>query len=139
MKKILRLTLLIIFSLITANQIWQNIYFQNIPLTIIKVAFILSIFEIILKPIIKVLLLPINILTLGTFRIIINTLGLYLVTFLFQDFQINDINSPSFNFWGFQIPEFHFVNFFAYLITSFTISFILYFFNLILHKKPKKS
>jgi len=139
MKKILKYTLLITFSLITANQIWQNIYFQNIPGTIVKVAFILSIFEIVLKPIIKILLLPINILTLGTFRIIINTFGLYLVTFLFSDFQIENINSPAFSFFGLQIPEFHFANFFAYLVTSFTISFILYFFNLILHKKQKKS
>lgn len=138
MKKILKFTLLITFSLITANQIWQNIYFQSIPGTIIKVAFVLSIFELILKPIVKLLLLPINILTLGTFRIVINTFGLYLVTFLFSDFQVQNINSPAFNFFGFQTPEFHFANFFAYLVTSFTISFILYFFNLILHKKPKK-
>ncbi|MDD4937651.1 MAG: phage holin family protein [Candidatus Shapirobacteria bacterium] len=139
MKKIFRFTLLLTFSLIATNQIWQNIYFQNIPLTIIKIAFVLSIFEIILKPIVKILLLPINILTLGTFRIIINTFGLYLVTFLFQDIQINNINYPPSIILGFQIPELQFNNFFAYLITSFTISFILYFFNLILHKKPKKS
>lgn len=139
MKKLLKFTLLLIFSLITANQIWQNIYFQSVPGTIIKVALVLSIFELVLKPIIKLLLLPINILTLGTFRIVINTFGLYLVTFLFSDFQIRNINSPATSFLGLQIPEFHFTNFFAYLVTSFTVSFILYFFNLILHKKPKKS
>lgn len=139
MKKILKFTLLLTFALITANQIWGNLFFQTIPWAIIKTAFILSIFEVILKPIIKILLLPINILTLGTFRIIINTFGLYLVTFLFSDFQIRNINSPATNFWGIQIPQLNFVNFFAYLVTSFTISLILYFFNLIVHKKVQKS
>lgn len=139
MKKILKFTLLLTFSLITANQIWGNLFFQTIPWTIIKVAFVLSIFEVILKPIIKVLLLPINILTLGTFRIIINTFGLYLVTFLFSDFQVKSINSPATNFWGLNIPQFSFTSFFAYLVTSFTISVILYFFNLILHKKVQKT
>lgn len=139
MKKILKFTLLLTFSLITANQIWGNLSFQTIPWTIIKTAFILSIFEVVLKPIIKVLLLPINLLTLGTFRIIINTFGLYLVTFLFSDFQVKNINSPAINFWGLQIPNMSFTNFFAYLVTSFTISLILYFFNLILHKKVQKT
>lgn len=138
MKKILRFTLLLTFSLITTNYIWQNLHFQNIPWTIIKTALILAIFEIILKPIIKILLLPINILTLGTIRIIINTFGLYLVTFLFNDFQIKNINSPATTILGFSIPQLNFTNFFAYLVTSITISLILYFFNFILRKKPKK-
>ena len=139
MKKILKFTLLLTFALITANQIWGNLFFQTIPWTIIKTAFVLSIFEVILKPIIKILFLPINILTLGTFRIIINTFGLYLVTFLFSDFQIKNINSPATFFWGFKIPQLTFINFFAYLVTSFTISLILYFFNLIVHKKVQKT
>ncbi len=139
MKKIFKFTLLLTFSLITINQIWGNLTFQNIPWSIIKIAFVLSIFEVILKPIIKVLLLPINILTLGTFRIIINTFGLYLVTFLFSDFQVGNINYPSTNFWGIQIPQLTFNGFFAYLITSLTLSFILYFFNLILRKKVQKT
>lgn len=138
MKKILKFTLLLTFSLITTNQIWQNLYFTNIPWTIIKIAFVLSIFEIILKPIIKILLLPINILTLGTFRIVINTFGLYLTTFLFSDFQIKNINSPATVFFGLSIPQLQFTNLFAYLITSLTISFILYFFNLIIRKKAIK-
>jgi len=139
MKKIFKFTLLLTFTLITTNQIWNNLFFQTIPWTIIKVAFVLSVFEVILKPIIKILLLPINILTLGTFRIIINTFGLYLVTFIFSDFQVKNINSPATVFWGLKIPQFTFTNFFAYLITSFTISTILYFFNLIVHKKVQKS
>lgn len=138
MKKFLKFTLLFIFALITENQIWQNLVFDDIPLTIIKVALILSIFELVLKPIVKILLLPINILTLGTIRIVINTLGLYLATFFLADFHLNNIFMVSTNFAGFQIPQFHFVGFLAYLVSSFTLGFLIYIYNLILIKKEVK-
>jgi len=130
MKKILRYTILFIFSLITANQIWHNLFFDQIPLTIIKVAIILTIFELLLKPIIKILLIPINILTLGLFRIVIDTLGLYLSIFLISDFQIGNIYISQYNY---QVN-----NFWAYLLSSFTIGIILYIYNSILHKNKSK-
>jgi len=136
MKKILRFTLLLTFALITTNYIWGNMSLNN-PSTIIKTALILAVFEVILKPIIKIITIPINLLTLGLFRII-NTLGLYLAVFLFEAFTVNNINSPATKILGFTVPQLQFQNFWAYLVTSFTISFILYFFNLILKKKPKK-
>ena len=138
MKKILKLTLLFTFSLITANQIWGNLSFGSIPSSIIKAAFILSIFEIILKPILKIILFPINLLTLGLFRIVIDTLGLYLAVFLFSDFKLYDIHTLPTNWWGLSIPAFNFVNFFTYLVTSVTIGLILNFFNFIIRKKSTK-
>lgn len=131
MKKIFRYIILFTFSLITANQIWQNLSFQQIPLTIIKVAVILTIFELLLKPIIKILLIPINIITLGLFRMVIDTLGLYLAVFFLSDFKVGNIFISQYNY--------HIDNFWAYLLSSFTIGTILYIYNAILHKsKPKK-
>ncbi len=131
MKKILRYIILFVFSLITANQIWQNLSFQQLPLTVIKVAIVLAIFEIILKPIVKILLIPINILTLGLFRVVIDTLGLYLAVFFLSDFQVGNIYISQYNY--------HVTGFWAFLLTSFTTGTILYIYNHILHKsKPKK-
>jgi len=131
MKKILKHILLFTFSLITANQIWQNLTFEQIPLTIIKVAVILTIFELLLKPIIKILLIPINILTLGLFRIVIETLGLYLAVFFLSDFKVGNIYISQYNY---KVD-----NFWAYLLSSFTIGTILYIYSMILRKsKPKK-
>jgi putative membrane protein len=131
MKKILRYIILFTFSIVTANQIWQNFYFQQIPWTIIKVAIILTIFELLLKPIIKILLIPINILTLGLFRIVIDTLGLYLAVFFIADFQVGNIYISQYNY--------NVNNFWAYLLSSFTVGIILYIYNSILRKsKPKK-
>lgn len=131
MKKILRYIILFTFSLLTANQIWHNMSFAQIPLTVIEVAIILSIFELFLKPIIKILLIPINILTLGLFRIVINTIGLYLAVFFLSDFQVKNIYISQYNY--------HVNNFWAYFLTSFIIGLILYVYNSILRKsKPKK-
>jgi len=125
MRKILRYTLLLIFSLITVNQLWRNLFFGNQIVTLIKVGFILAIFEIILKPIIKLLLLPINILTLGTIRIFINTLGLYLAVFLLDDFTVQPLSYQQFTFTGF----------WGFVTTSLSLSLIFFIFNKILTRK----
>jgi len=130
MKKILRYIILFTFSLITANQIWHNLSFSKIPLTIIEVAAILTLFELLLKPIIKILLIPINILTLGLFRLVIDTLGLYLAIFFISDFQVENIYISKYNY---QVN-----NFWAFLLSSFTIGIILYIYNSILHKSKSK-
>ena len=138
MKKILKLTLLFTFSLITTNQIWGNLYFQAIPTSIIKTALVLGIFEIFLKPILKIILFPINLVTLGLFRIVIDTLGLYLAVFLFNDFMVTNINTQPTSFWGIAIPALNFTGFFTYLVTSITIGIILNFFSFIIRKKSSK-
>jgi uncharacterized membrane protein YvlD (DUF360 family) len=137
-KKIIKLTLLLTFSLITVNQIWGNLEFSYIPWTIIKIGFTLSIFEIIIKPILKIILFPINLLTLGLFRIVIDVVGLYLSIFLFSDFYVKNIHTQATSISGLSIPELNFSGFFAYLVTSITIGFFLNLFTLIIKKKPKK-
>lgn len=135
MKKILKYTLLIAFTLALQNQFWHNFVFSQNVWTIVKVAFILAIFEILLKPIIKILLLPINILTLGLFRIVINTVGLYLAVFLLSDFQVNPIITNPFIWQGISIPAFSFFGFWAYVVNSTTQNFILFLFKFILKSK----
>lgn len=136
MKKILKYTFLIAVSLAFQNQYWQNLTFADGINTIIKVAFIMAIFEILLKPVIKVLLLPINIITLGFFRIVINTVGFYLATFLLSDFTVRNINIMPFIWQGFNIPALNFAGFWAYVVNSTTQNFLLSIFIFII--KPKK-
>lgn len=119
MKRILKYTLFIAFALVIENEIWKNLSFSPKIETIVKVALILAIFELILKPIIKILLLPITFLTLGLIRIVINTLGLYLATFLISGFSVNSLT----------LFNYPLTNFLAYLFTSFIISSLLYIFK----------
>ena len=138
MKKILRSALLLIFALITTNYIWHNLFFEQEVITLIKVAFILAIFEIFLRPILNILLLPITIITLGAIRIIIGTLGLFLATYFISDFTINTIDTPSSQLLGFTIPNLHYEGLIAYIVTSITISICYNLFSLIIKRKAVK-
>lgn len=138
MKKILRLTLLFSFSLVCTNLVWHNLTFQITPWTYVKTALILAIFEVILKPILKIILFPINLLTLGLFRAVIDTVGLYLAAFIFADFYVGNIHSASTLFFGLTIPQLNFTGFWSFLITSLTIGFFLNLFTIIIKKPVKK-
>ena len=134
-KRLLKYIMLLSFALVLHQEIWGNLVFQQKVTTIITVAAILTIFELFLKPILKILLLPINLLTLGAIRWIINTLGLYLSVFFISDFLINDIHRSTSQLLGLTIPPLNFSGFWAYLVTSLSLSFIFYLFNFILKKK----
>ena len=136
-RKLGKLSLMLTYCLIAHNQIWGNLNFDGQISTIIKVAIILAFFETILKPIIKLLLLPINILTLGGIRLVINTFGLYLASFILASFSVQNISSNNTKLLGLNIPPLQFSGFFAYLVSSFTINLLLSASSLILYKKRK--
>lgn len=122
MKKFFKYSLYLAFALVLHQEIWGNLTFgPDRIFTLIKASLILAFFELILKPIVKLLLLPITILTLGLIRIVINTLGLYLVTYLLPVITVS----------SFDIYSWHLTNFLAYLGTSFFISLFLYIFKIL--------
>ncbi len=119
MKKFLKYSLYLGFALVIHQELFGNLTFSPKFPTIIYVALILAIFELILKPILKILLLPITVLTLGLVRIIIQTLGLYLAVYLIAGFKVSSLTVFGYFFNGF----------WAYLFTSFLISTLLYIFK----------
>jgi uncharacterized membrane protein YvlD (DUF360 family) len=122
MKKFLKYALYLSFALVLQQELFGNLEFgPNRLLVIVKIGLILSFFELFLKPMVKILLLPISVLTLGLIRIVINTLGLYLAVLLVSTFTVS-----SFTLYGWQL-----VGFWAYLGTSFFISFFLYLFKIL--------
>jgi len=135
-RKILKLSLLSIFSLYLHNYLFSNLILTDLA-TIIKVSLTLTIFRIFIKPILKILLLPINLLTLGLFRLVIDTLGLYISTYFIDTFKVMNINLQNINLQGITFPNTSFNGFYAYLITSFSLAVIIYLFALILYKKPQ--
>ncbi len=132
MKKIFRHLILYCFSLIVANFFTHNLVFDGTIKSYLLVALILTVFELILKPIIKILLFPITLLTLGLFRSVIDTLGLYLAVFLMPYFYINDIIIQPFSLVGLNIPFTQISGFWAYFATSFIISLVFHLFSKIL-------
>jgi uncharacterized membrane protein YvlD (DUF360 family) len=72
----------------------------------------------IVRPIIKLLLLPINILTLNFFSWAIGLITLFLLQVLVGDIQISPFQFPGFNYQGFAVPSFFINIFLSYVITS---------------------
>lgn len=81
--------------------------------TLILAGLVLALLQKIVKPILNVLFLPINIVTLGIFSTIINVFIIWLATYLFPGFVISPV----------VILGVHLNQFFSLLLVSILISF----------------
>jgi len=136
-KKTLRSIILFSLSLYLVSLFWGNVNFSQNLSILLQASLVLTIFENLIKPIVKLLLLPITLVTLGLVRLFINVLGLYIVEYFITSFQISAINTLPQNWLGLSIPAINVFNFWAYLVTSFTINIVYNVLNKILVKVKK--
>ncbi len=122
MKKIISLTIFNTFGILFCRYIWGNPTFDNSIDNLLLIGALLTFFELVLKPVINLLLLPINILTLGLIKIIINTVGLYFVQFLVDNFKLESISSKTITWEGVTIAPMQFQGFASYVVLSLTLS-----------------
>jgi len=83
-------------------------------ITLIIAAVVLAFLQKIIRPILNILLLPVNIVTLGFFSLVINVGLLWLATYLVPGFSIE-----AMTLFGVQFNQF-----FSLLVVSFLISFL---------------
>lgn len=95
------------------SQSWQ---------TYLLASFIFVIFNWIASPIIKLLLLPINLLTLGLFRWIANVIVLYIFDLFYNGLTISAYSYPGYTSSLISIPSLHLSLFWVLVISSFLIS-----------------
>lgn len=72
----------------------------------------------IVKPIIKLLLLPINLITLNLFSWLVGLITLFMLQVFADGVKINSFQFPGLNYGGFTIPSFFINLFLSYLLTS---------------------
>lgn len=123
-KKYLRLFLINLAALWVAVDLIPGVSFSGGGRTLVSAALALVIVNFLIKPLVKLLLLPINLLTLGAFRWLINVFTLYLVTLIVPEFKVDGFVFPGLVYQGFVLPEVHLSNFWALAVTSFLISFL---------------
>ena len=83
---------------------------------------IFLLFNAIASPVIKLLLLPINLLTLGLFRWVVNVIVLYIFDLLYDGINITAYNFPGWSSSIISLPPFYVSLFFVILASSFLIS-----------------
>ncbi|MFH1601850.1 MAG: phage holin family protein [Candidatus Shapirobacteria bacterium] len=86
---------------------------------------VLTIFSLFLKPLLKLLLLPINLLTLGLLRWVINVAGLILAVYLVEGFQIANFHFAGYSSNGFSISPVNLSLFGTYVLLSFILDLVL--------------
>lgn len=109
------LTLFLIAKLTGAVDFSENY------LVLIWSAFFLTLLNLLVKPVLNLLLMPINLLTLGAFRWVINAIVLLLVTIIVTNFKIKGFIFPGFSLAGFIVPKVTFPFFWALILVSFLI------------------
>jgi putative membrane protein len=95
--------------------------------TCIIAGFVLTLLMMILKPILNLLALPLNIITLGMFSFVINVIIFYILTILVVGIIISPFTFPGFSFAGFVVPSIYFNTIFAFVLVSFLQSFMVSF------------
>jgi len=124
MKNHLRLFLINFVSLWLAGNAFAGVSFSGGYQILALAALVLTLINFALKPLIKILLLPINLITMGAFRWLINVFSLYLATVIVSQFQIQSFLFAGFTYQGFVIPSIYLSTFWALVAVSFFISLI---------------
>jgi putative membrane protein len=94
----------------------------------------LTILLVFLKPILNLLALPLNIVTLGFFSFLTNIIIFYLLTVIVPGINIGAFTFPGLTYSGFVIPSFYFNILFTFLLVAFLQSVIVSFLNWLVGK-----
>lgn len=87
----------------------------------------------ILVPLLKILFLPLNLLTIGMFAWLINVLALYALTTIVSDFQLIPYSFPGAHIMGLTLPAMELSAFWVAVVASFMIGIITHFLQWLAH------
>lgn len=124
MKRILRHYTIETSILLLLSRVSSGMVFNRGIETILLAGAALTLTSIIAKPIINILLLPLNLITFGVFRWLSSAIALYIVTLLVKDFKIEYFHFEGISTVWFNIPTIHLQGIFAYIFFSFLLSII---------------
>jgi putative membrane protein len=94
----------------------------------------LSVLFFLLKPILNVVTLPLNIITLGLFSFVTNAIILYLLTVFVSNISITAFKFGGLSAFGFVIPQIQINSFFAFIIASVSVTLIVGFLKWLIKK-----
>lgn len=133
MKKLLRYFLINLVSLWAATQIIPGLTYTGGAKSLIVGGIAFMAINFVLVPLLKILLLPLNLLTLGLFAWITNVLALYALTTVVSDFQLVPYTFNGANFNGLVVPAYELSPFLVAVVASFLIGFITQFLQWLTH------
>lgn len=133
MKTLLRYFLINLTSLYFATRIIPGLTYTGGFKSLAIGAVVFMLINWILVPLLKILFLPLNLLTVGLFAWLINVLALYALTTIVSDFQLLPYTFPGFYSSGFNIPAMELSPFWVAVGASFIIGVITHFLQWLAH------
>jgi putative membrane protein len=124
MRTILKHFIIDTVTLYIISQAVAGIVFTEGLYTLFLTGFVLTLATKIVKPVINILLLPLNLVTLGLFKWVTYAITLYLVTLVVPGFKLGQFVFAGFNSYWFSIPPISLAGVLAFLAFSFAISTI---------------
>lgn len=111
-------------SLYIVSSVFSGLTFEGGLSTLAITGAVLALVSFLIRPIINLLLLPINLVTFGLFRWVAYAVTLYLVTLVVPAFNIGTLGFPGFTSYWFSIPAFSLGGLLGLLVFSLSISFV---------------
>lgn len=124
MKAILRNVLLYAFALYLTQMMFAGLVLHDGVRTLIIGGILLAIGFKVLKPILSVISLPFNLLSLGLFSIFIIAFILFLITLIYPAIDVRPFTFTGISFWGIEIHRFYVSLLLSYILISVTIYLI---------------
>lgn len=122
MRKIIIKILATATSFYVAGYFLSGFHIANNWSTYLIASLVFVIFNFVLTPIISLLLLPINLLTLGLFRWLTNVLVLYLFDLVYDGISISAFTYPGYNSAIISLPSGHLGLFWVLVLSSLLMS-----------------
>lgn len=124
MRTILKHFILDTVSLYIVSQIVSGMIFADGLFTLLVTGVVLTLTTMIIKPVINILLLPINLVTFGIFKWLGFAITFYLVTLIVPGFKIAEFLFKGYNTYWVSIPALSLSGVLAIVAFSFLISII---------------
>lgn len=122
MRKIIVKILATAGSFYVTQYFLDGVHLDNTISTYLLASFVFVIFNFVLSPIIKLLLLPINLLTLGLLRWVTNVLVLYLFDLVYDGINISSFSYPGLQTSWLTLPPGYLGLFWVLVLTSLIMS-----------------
>ena len=133
MKVVLRYFLINLAALWVTTLIIPGLSYNGGIKSLLIGAVVFATINILLVPVLKVILLPLNLLTLGLFAWITNVIALYALTTLIPQFTLAPFGFDGFNFYGFTVPGVYLSTLWVAIVASLLIGLITHFLQWLTH------
>ena len=125
MKYLLRMFLFHSMSLWLVSQLLPALVINGGWQVLLLAGFVLSLLTLLVAPILRILFIPINLLTFGLLSWCINVIVLYLLTIFVSGVQVIAWTFPGITVSGFVIPQMAFSSFVSFILVSLSVSMLV--------------